>query len=370
MSQTASNSILAMLADPALEDGVGGGARNAAADAPDARAARSRASASTRSRCASASRASAYARSCAPTARPTPSSSRTRASAAPRSLPRQRVDELLALWRAGHEPRSAASALGLQAAACRSTIARFATDVDKAARRASLSGARGAPTYSERDIIVALRAVAAGLGRVPSAKEYALLARGLELPSLPTVLNRMGGWSRAVEAAGMTPLAAQRAPRARGAGPTARAGTRCGASSTSSARSRRSSPTTATPPAAPTCRRRRRCATGSGAGARSPRSSPPSASSPRTSRPRGFPVERAPRSPFGGRVLGGRGARARAGCAASCELTPRVADVQHDRVVRQHEPDVEQDRGERLQADEAEEDRRHRRPHGGARPAS
>ena len=53
-------------------------------------------------------------------------------------------------------------------------------------------------TYSERDIIVALRAVAAGLGRVPSAKEYALLARGLELPSLPTVLNRMGGWSSAV----------------------------------------------------------------------------------------------------------------------------------------------------------------------------
>ncbi|MEA2220941.1 MAG: hypothetical protein QOJ35_3567 [Solirubrobacteraceae bacterium] len=127
----------------------------------------------------------------------------------------QRVDELLVLWRAGHEPRSAASALGLQAAACRSTIARFATDVDKAARRASLSDARGAQTYSERDIIVALRAVAAGLGRVPSAKEYALLARGLELPSLPTVLNRMGGWTRAVQAAGMTPLAATGSARPR-----------------------------------------------------------------------------------------------------------------------------------------------------------
>ncbi len=130
-------------------------------------------------------------------------------------LAEQRVDELLALWRAGHEPRSAASALGLQAAACRSTIARFATDVDKAARRANLAGARGAQTYSERDIIVALRAVAAGLGRVPSAKEYALLARGLELPSLPTVLNRMGGWSRAVSAAGMTPIGAPAAARTR-----------------------------------------------------------------------------------------------------------------------------------------------------------
>lgn len=130
-------------------------------------------------------------------------------------LAEERVDELLTLWRAGHEPRDAASALGLQAAACRSTIARFATDVDKAARRATLSGARGAKTYSDRDIIVALRAIAAGLGRVPSAKEYALLARGLDLPSLPTVLNRMGGWSRAVTAAGMTPLGARPSTRRR-----------------------------------------------------------------------------------------------------------------------------------------------------------
>ncbi len=119
-----------------------------------------------------------------------------------------RVDELLAMWRSGTEAGSAAATLGLQGAACRSTIARFATEVDRAARKASLSGVRGAKTYSERDILVALRAVAAGLGRVPSAKEYALLARGLELPSLPTVLNRLGGWTRAVQAAGLTPIAA------------------------------------------------------------------------------------------------------------------------------------------------------------------
>jgi transposase len=130
-------------------------------------------------------------------------------------LAEERIDELLVLWRAGTEPSGAASSLGLQAAACRSTIARFATDVDRAARRASLSGTRGAQTYSERDIVVALRAVAAGLGRVPSAKEYALLARGLELPSLPTVLNRMGGWTRAVRAAGMTPLASPGSARPR-----------------------------------------------------------------------------------------------------------------------------------------------------------
>jgi transcriptional regulator with XRE-family HTH domain len=122
-------------------------------------------------------------------------------------LAEERIDELLVLWRAGAETGGVATTLGLQAAACRSTIARFATDVDKAARRASMSDTRGGQTYSERDIVVALRAVAAGLGRVPSAKEYALLARGLELPSLPTVLNRLGGWTRAVCAAGMTPLA-------------------------------------------------------------------------------------------------------------------------------------------------------------------
>jgi len=130
-------------------------------------------------------------------------------------LAESRVDELLALWRAGAETGSAASSLGLQAAACKSTIARFATEVDKAARQASLSGARGAQTYSDRDILVALRAVAAGLGRVPSAKEYALTARGLDLPSLPTVLNRMGGWSSAIQAAGMTPVAPHTSSRTR-----------------------------------------------------------------------------------------------------------------------------------------------------------
>lgn len=130
-------------------------------------------------------------------------------------LAEDRVDELLALWRSGAQTASAASSLGLQAAACKSTIARFATDVDRAARKASMAGSRGSQTYSERDILVALRAVAAGLARVPSAKEYALLARGLELPSLPTVLNRMGGWTRAVTAAGLQPQPAKRNARHR-----------------------------------------------------------------------------------------------------------------------------------------------------------
>ena len=41
--------------------------------------------------------------------------------------------------------------------------------------------------------LVALTSVAARLGRARSPKEYAELARELQFPSLPTVLNRMGG---------------------------------------------------------------------------------------------------------------------------------------------------------------------------------
>jgi len=127
----------------------------------------------------------------------------------------QRIDELLALWRAGEQPRSAADKLGLQAAACRSTIERFATDVDRAARKASMGGARRIQLYSDRDIILALTSVSIRVGRVPSAKEYAAHARVLNYPSLPTVLNRMGGWTHALRAAGMQPLSAPARSRKR-----------------------------------------------------------------------------------------------------------------------------------------------------------
>ncbi len=132
------------------------------------------------------------------------------------ALAETRIDELLVRWRSGQDPGSAAAALGLQASACRSTIERFATEVDRAARRASLAGVRGigAQTYSDRDILVALTSVAARVGRVPSPKEYAGFARELGFPSLPTVLNRMGGWTCAIKAAGMTPLSQPRRTRA------------------------------------------------------------------------------------------------------------------------------------------------------------
>jgi hypothetical protein len=116
------------------------------------------------------------------------------------------IGELLVLWRAGAQLGSAAGALGLQRAAARHALARFATDRDRAARRASLGGARArGKTYSDRDIMVALTSVAGRLGRVPTAKEYGALARELAYPSVATVVNRMGGWTSAVCAAGLVP---------------------------------------------------------------------------------------------------------------------------------------------------------------------
>ncbi len=118
-------------------------------------------------------------------------------------LAEERIDELLALWRAGEEPGVIAGRFSLQGNACRSAIERFATDVDRVARRTALAGARAETTYSETDIIAALASTAARLGRAPSPKAYAAIARDEGLPSVPTILNRMGGWSNALRTAGL-----------------------------------------------------------------------------------------------------------------------------------------------------------------------
>jgi len=120
-------------------------------------------------------------------------------------LAESRIDELLALWRTGGDPAGVGEQRGLQPSACRSVIERFATDVDRAARRASMADARVSATYSDSDIVLALRAVAQRLGDVPTGKQYAVLARGMRLPSLATVANRMGSWSDAVASAGLRP---------------------------------------------------------------------------------------------------------------------------------------------------------------------
>lgn len=68
---------------------------------------------------------------------------------------------------------------------------------------------------TDQEILTALMSVATRVGRVPSAREYAALAREHRLPSLATVLNRMGGWGNAIRAAGMLPLAAGTGARSR-----------------------------------------------------------------------------------------------------------------------------------------------------------
>ena len=126
------------------------------------------------------------------------------------------ADELLALWRGGAQLRHAAVALGLPLTACRAAITRLATERDCVQRRASLASSRViVTTYSDADIIRAVRGLAAGLQRVPSAADYAPVGREPGYPSLATVINRMDGWSNAVRAAGLTEVATPERARAR-----------------------------------------------------------------------------------------------------------------------------------------------------------
>ncbi len=129
---------------------------------------------------------------------------------------RARMTTLLALWREGEESDVIAETLGLTRAACRSAIATWSTEADRAARRASLASmVQSASTYSEDDIVAAVRAVAVQLGRVPSARDYSAAAKSLDLPSLGTVHNRMDGWTNALRAAGMRPLGSRTRGRTR-----------------------------------------------------------------------------------------------------------------------------------------------------------
>jgi hypothetical protein len=126
------------------------------------------------------------------------------------------ADELLALWRGGAQLRHAAVALGLPLTACRAAITRLATERDRTERRANLASSRViVTTYSDDDIIRAVRGLAAGLQRVPSAADYAPVGREPGYPCLATVINRMDGWSNAVRAAGLSEVSAPERARAR-----------------------------------------------------------------------------------------------------------------------------------------------------------
>jgi hypothetical protein len=126
----------------------------------------------------------------------------------------RRIEELLARWRSGEALGSMARDVGMPARTCSTMIARFASDMDRVARTTSLARARGqVPRYSDRDIVDAIVLVASELGEVPSPRQYSARTRELGLPSLPTVLNRTGGWTSALRAAAMQPTAPARKPR-------------------------------------------------------------------------------------------------------------------------------------------------------------
>jgi Homing endonuclease associated repeat len=123
-------------------------------------------------------------------------------------LAHEQAGELLAGWRAGESHKEIALARGLDPAACRTVIERSVTDADRYARQASHALARGGPTYSDAEIVRAVQSAATILGHVPAAREYAAFASQKDLPSLATVSNRMSGWSNALAAAGLRPVAA------------------------------------------------------------------------------------------------------------------------------------------------------------------
>lgn len=124
------------------------------------------------------------------------------------------IDELLARWRSGAPISAIARDVGMPSATCTAVITQHATDLDRVARRESLSRTRGrGPKYSDSDIVDALVRVATELGGVPTPRQYAARARELELPSLPTVINRAGSWRDALHAAGMRPSTPRRSAR-------------------------------------------------------------------------------------------------------------------------------------------------------------
>jgi DNA-binding NarL/FixJ family response regulator len=124
---------------------------------------------------------------------------------------RAAADRLRAGFREGRSAAELAKVLGLATAAVESVLRSTVTPFDRAERRRRLADRRRAqPTYSEAELIRAVNQVAERLGGVPRSSDYHQFARELGLPSLPTVMNRLGGWSAAVRAAGMTPHPSRR----------------------------------------------------------------------------------------------------------------------------------------------------------------
>lgn len=125
-------------------------------------------------------------------------------------------DQILQLFRDGHNVREIARRLTMRPKVVTAALNRFASRADHAAHGLARERKRTAiPVFSDDDLTAAIRTAADHLGHTPSSGDYLVLARALRLPSLPTVANRFGSWSVAVLAAGLVPRGAGRGSYAR-----------------------------------------------------------------------------------------------------------------------------------------------------------
>lgn len=122
-----------------------------------------------------------------------------------------RSEDVLAMYRTGAALENIATTIAGTVPAVTSVLRKKATALDEATRRQSLNAQSAASSqrFTDHDLIAAVRKVAEHLGRVPSSNDYAAVAPAFELPSLPTIHNRMG-WAAAVRSAGMEPRRARR----------------------------------------------------------------------------------------------------------------------------------------------------------------
>jgi hypothetical protein len=130
-----------------------------------------------------------------------------------RAIAFEHRDEILTHYREGLDPAGIAQHLSVTTVEVQDLVRSEATPADRASRKAAMTTAREPrlARYTDSDLVDAVRRVAAGLGEVPTCSQYAELSSSLQLPSLPTVAHRLGGWSAALSAAGLEP---NRPPRA------------------------------------------------------------------------------------------------------------------------------------------------------------
>jgi DNA-binding CsgD family transcriptional regulator/plasmid stabilization system protein ParE len=114
----------------------------------------------------------------------------------------ERLDEVLARFRAGEHPQLIARELGLDHRAVWRIVRELSTDADRTKRARALTSRRR-PRFSDGELLDGLQRVAHKLGHVPTDAEYDRLAAGLGLASSATLHHRFDGWRGALRSAGL-----------------------------------------------------------------------------------------------------------------------------------------------------------------------